>query len=207
MDAEDLELRLVSLPTPRRSSTAHLEADLLRAPWSHTTRRADGLLEAQLSGMLPASWSLNLMRGLASRGLSVRDGYARRIEPGAWIAQLEIEAPAEALEATALLELATGRPARPTSPEPRLLDFELGDSPAHGGSLALEVHAWDAVGLLAAVLGRADAAGLVATELVLETEDDCAFHHLTLQSRGWSPPTRRERRALSLGLAGLLGGR
>lgn len=174
-------------------------------PWAAATPRPAGGLHLQIGGPLPADWSLCLARALARRGASLHTGYARRGPDGAWLAELAIEAEPHPT-AEELLVYAT-RPEAPLArPDPRILDFDLGESPAHGGSLALEVHAWDAVGLLAGVLGRARAHDLVPAELILETEQDCAFHHLALTGTD-AAPSRRQRRALSLGLAGLLGGR
>lgn len=174
-------------------------------PWAAGAPHPAGGLHLQIGGPLPADWSLCLARALARDGASLHSGYARRGPDGAWLAELAIR-PESDLGAEALLVHAT-RPEPPLlRPDPRILDFELGESPAHGGSLALEVHAWDAVGLLAGVLGRARGHGLVPAELILETEQDCAFHHLALTGADGAP-SRRQRRALSLALAGLLGGR
>jgi hypothetical protein len=180
--------------------------NLLHAPTCRSERRSDGLLELHCAGLLPADWTLNLARALAVRRASIRDGYARRTAPGIWLAQLGIEDGGR-LRAPELRAMVTGAQPPLTSPEPRILDFELGRAPGHGGCLTLEVHAWDAVGLLAGVLGRARDAGLTAMELFLETEADCAFHHLALIGRDGAAPTRRQRRALRLGLSALLGGR
>ena len=85
-----------------------------------------------------------------------------------------------------------------------ILDFELWNAPSLGGSLELEVDAWDAVGLLAAVLGCGAAAGLRPERIVLETWDECAFHQLTLKRDGWLRPSTAQARALEKGLEALL---
>lgn len=199
----ELESPRVGAAAAGRESGA--QSRLAPRPWAAATPRPPGGLHLQLGGPLPADWSLRLARSLAGCGASLVSGYARRGAQGEWLAELEIESEL-ALCAGELLERAVRPQAPPPRPDPRILDFELGESPAHGGSLALEVHAWDAVGLLAGVLGRARAPGLVAAELILETEQDCAFHHLALVGTEGAP-SRRQRRELSLGLAGLLGGR
>jgi len=187
-------------PAPRRPG-------LLETPWSYASRRPDGLLALQLCGVLPADWTLQLTRGLAWRGASLQTGYARRTEGGAWLAELAVDDRLEArLDSIDFLALAT-RPHEPLRrAEPRILEFELGASAAHGGSLALEVHAWDAVGLVAAVLGRAAGVGLVAAELILATEEECAFHHLGLVDRRGAAPSACQRRDLELVVSELLPG-
>lgn len=197
----DPALRLDSLRPP--SSLPEGRRDLLRIPWSHAAWKSERLLDLQLSGDLPAEWALHLARALACRGVSLLNGYARRIEEGIWLAQLDLDLGAGSRCELDFLGLLAGTAKPVRLPEPSILDFELRDSPALGGSFELRVDAWDAVGLLAAVLGRCAAAGLDPEEMILETEGECAFHHLTLKGRRGRRPARLQRLALERALAAL----
>ncbi len=159
-------------------------------------RRSD----MKLTGPLPADWSVNLSRDFAARGVSLQNGYARRIDSDQWTVQLEVEQSLADSAGPEGLVRAIYSKVRPPVVEPALLDCELRESKSFGGCLELEVDAWDAVGLLAAVLGCAASAGLLAVEMILETQDDCAFHHLGLKDRGDAVPSLRQRRALDRGL-------
>jgi hypothetical protein len=197
----DPTLRLESLQPP--PSLPEGRRDLLRIPWSHAAWKSDRLLDLQLCGDLPAEWALHLARALASRGVSLLNGYARRIEEGIWLAQFDLDLGTHAESEPDFLSLLAGSAEPPCFAEPPILEFELRDSPALGGCLEVQVDAWDAVGLLAAVLSRCAATGLEAEEMILETEGECAFHHLTLKSRRGRRPARLQRLALERALAAL----
>jgi hypothetical protein len=181
----------VELPS-RRTARIASGLELRRCPQAHARGGREGCLELQLSGDLPEDWSLRLTRGLAARRVGVHAGYARLVEPGCWLAQLELDVANGGSGGHDFLVLAMHFPTLPAGPDPRILDFELSESTSLGGSLELRVDAWDSVGLLAAVLGRAARAGLYPHEIILETEGECAFHQLNLKARGGARPARRE---------------
>jgi hypothetical protein len=178
-------------------------ARLERSPFAHTREGQDGCAELQLSGDLAEDWSLRLTRGLAIRRIGVRSGYVRLLQRGGWLAELLLDVAYHESRECDFLKLATEPSAPRSIPEPRILDFELRDSASLGGSLELRVDAWDCVGLLAGVLGRAVHADLYAHEIVLDTEEECAFHQLGLKRRGGGRPGRSERRALEVALRAL----
>jgi hypothetical protein len=183
-------------PTPRGFG-------LLGTPHAHLGEGAEGRLELQLSGCLPHDWSLRLTRGLAANRLGVHSGYARLVEPACWLAQLELDSCYGGSGEQDFLALAMRSSALPALRDPRILDFQLRESASLGGSLELRVDAWDSLGLLAAVLGRAALAGLHPVEINLETEGECAFHQLTLKSQGGGRPARPEGLLLARQLADL----
>lgn len=176
----------------------------MRSPQAQARAGSEGRVELQLSGDLCDDWGLRLTRGLAAHRVGLHSGYARRLEPGCWIAKLELDLACGGSWDHDFLSLATHFSALPDLRDPRILDFELRESGFLGGSLELRVDAWDSIGLLAAVLGRAALAGLHPHEIILETEGECAFHQLTLKARDGVRPGRREGWLLSRGLERLL---
>ena len=60
--------------------------------------------------------------------------------------------------------------------------------------------AYDAVGLLAAVLHRVRAVGLAVDELFLATEQEAATHRLVIRRRDGAPPRSIDRRAIAASL-------
>ena len=199
---EPVQVTVVPVPTRRPPASP-----LLRTPQAHAEPQGQGLLDLQLSGCLPPDWSLRLARGLATRSIGLRNGYARRLEGEAWLARLELDHSRSGGPAPDFLALATACAPALASAAPPLLDLELAESADFGGCLHLEVHAWDAIGLLASVLGQVAAASLRAEELILETEGECAFHHLVLKGARGDAPAPAQRRRLRQGLEGLLDGR
>jgi hypothetical protein len=169
-------------------------AELRELPLAHVARCAESRLELRLSGALPDRWPLHLAQGLAARRINLWRGHAARIAPRAWSARLEVETPPEQ-PLPDFVDLALGLEPAPVLAEPPLLEATLGRAP--GGELELEVHAWDAVGLLAGVLRCVVGAGLLPTALALETEGDCAFHQLRLVGADGSAATRRQQRHLA----------
>lgn len=173
-------------------------AELSGVPLSYVVTRPDARLGVQLSGPLPTRWALWLARGFAARRVNLRNGHALALPRGRWIAQLEVELESGGRLPPDFLQLALRDGGGPRLVEPPLLDVSLGQDA--DGDLAVEVHAWDAVGLLASVLGRVDAVGLAPAEIVLETEGECAFHQLTLRDRAGGPASARQRRRLARSL-------
>lgn len=189
MREEELPLLLMEDRT-----ASGLDRDLLRVPFSHATEIAGGL-DLQLSGELPDDWSLGLARYLAGRGISLQNGYARRIEGRVWLAKLEIRTPSPVPLPDFLAVALRHRGARPAV-EPPIGDFELGPNPRRRGQLALRVVARDAVGVLAAVLGRVAEVGLVTDEILLVTEGSAATHRLGVRRRDGGAPRADQRRTL-----------
>jgi hypothetical protein len=184
-----------------------LPSELFHVPLCHVAARRGECAELRISGALPDAWPLRLARAFARRKISLCRGGARAIEPGLWLARLEVDlGPCGELPPD-VLQLALRPDGRFQLPEPPILDFSLIGTSVRGGRLELEVHAWDAVGLLAAVLGRVEAAGIVPEEMLLETEDDCAFHQLVLRGRDGGAPAPALRAALARSLALLVRGR
>jgi len=185
------EIPVVELPDAIRS-----------VPFAHVARRGAGRIDLHVSGALPPCWVLNLARGFAARRVSLQSGRARRLEQGIWSGALEIDLGCAQRPQPDFLGLANGelRSGR-LLPAPPLLEVVMAGG-ARG--LEVEVHAWDAVGLLASVLGHVDAVELEPTEVSLETEGDCAFHQLVLCDRTGATPSRRQRRALARRLAAQL---
>lgn len=178
---------------------------LVREPGSHVVPLGGGGADVQLWGPLRTAWSLHLSRALAQRRASLKRGYARRLEGSVWIARLEVAlGPGGEPEATDFRALASKPVDGAGLPEPPVLHAELEPSDALGGALVAEVHAWEALGLLAAVLGRAAGCGLVAEEIELETEGECAFHRLLLRTPEAQAPTAGHRRSLARSLGDLL---
>ena len=187
-----------------RAQSSSLSDDLLHVPFAHVAEREGDRIDLELAGSLPDAWAVRLSRSFAARGISLRSGYGRRVEPGRWQVRLGLANVRRADSALDYLQLALRDEGGARFREPPILDFVLTRPAPRGGNLELEVHAWDALGLLAGVLGQVAAAGLVADEIGLETEGECAFHSLILVSPSGSAPTQEERRTLAAGLCGLL---
>ncbi len=159
---------------------------------------AEGRARLQLEGRLPRGWSVRLTRALARRGVSLISGQAKRRDEEAWVVGLELALGHADGQGLDFLELARREEGTPHLGEPRILDFQL---VAEREALHLEVHAWDAVGLLASVLERVWAAGLRPDELYLETESECAFHSLVLKDEQRRAPGSLHERLLARSLA------
>lgn len=162
---------------------------------------AEGWARLGVQGRLPRGWSVRLTGGLARRGVSLVAGHARRHAGDAWRIELELDLGHADASSIDFLGLARGGDPGVPGPAPRILDFELF---AQGETLHLEVHAWDGVGLLAAVLERVWGAGLRPDELLLETEGECAFHSLVLRDEHRAPPTALHARRLDRALRRLV---
>jgi hypothetical protein len=152
---------------------------------------AEGLITVDVLGWLEPGWLQGFATGLYPLGVSLKEAYAREDLPGRWSARLHLEPPAgetAAAQTIASLDALLHGPAPGSSvPAPRLLDFSLVRGGEHGALLHLEVHAWEARGLLAGVLVETERVGLVPVELLLETEGECAFHQLVLRGPMGAP--------------------
>jgi hypothetical protein len=188
--------------TMREIPVVQLPEQARAVPFAHVARRGGGRIDLHVSGALASRWVLSLARGFAARRISLLNGRAQRLDERVWNGALEIDLGSAAREAPDFLALASGEPpSGRVLPEPPLLDVAMADG-ARG--LELEVHAWDAVGLLASVLAHVDAVGLSPWEVSLETVGDCAFHQLVLRHDDGGLPGRRTRRALARRLAAQL---
>jgi hypothetical protein len=174
---------------------------LLKVPLSHVDVKPGGRLDLQLSGDLPDDWCLRLANGLSGAGIGLLNGYARRIEARAWLAQLEVERAPGDSRMPDFLGLSMSGTLRRRRRDPVILDFELAESRARGGLLELRVVAHDAVGLLAGVLHRVRAVGLAVEELLLATDGGEATHRLALRRLDFGPPRPIDRRAIAHSLA------
>jgi len=192
------------LRAPSSCLSDDLSDELLHVPFAHVAERGGDRIDLELAGCLPDAWAVRLSRSFAARGISLQSGYGRRVEPGRWQVRLELANVRRADSALDYLQLALRHEGGARFRERPILDFVLSRPAARGGSLELEVHAWDALGLLAGVLGQVAAADLVADEIGLEIEGECAFHSLILVSPSGSAPTQEHRRRLAAGLCGLL---
>lgn len=173
------------------------ELALLGASHCQLERREEAHALLRISGRLPRGWSVRLTRGLARRGVSLHSGYARRLEGDAWLLEFEVDLGHADPSSIDFLGIARGPDESVLPSEPRILDFSL---ETEGEALHLEVHAWDAVGLLAAVLERVWGVGLSPDELIIETEGECAFHSLVLKDRHRAAPTIAHARLLARAL-------
>jgi len=179
----------------REIPVVQLPDEIRSVPFAHVARRGGGRIDLHVSGALPRSWVLHLARGFAERRVSLLNGRARSLDEGIWVGALEIDLGSADRAVPDFLSLASGeQPSGRLLPEPPLLEVAMAEG-ARG--LEVEVHAWDAVGLLASVLAHVDAVGLVPCEVSLETEGDCAFHQLVLRDAAGAAPGRRGRRDLA----------
>lgn len=175
------------------------------APGFRAERVGADRCQLQLWGALPADWSLWLAQALAARRMSLMHGAARRGPRDTWRASLEIQLARSEDAELDFAALATGVSPAASVPDPPILHFQLWESRCRAPGLELEVHAWEALGLLAAVLGKVADADLRCDALLLDTEDDCAFHHLLLRTTDGRAPSARQQRALHAGLCELRG--
>ena len=174
------------------------EDGLLGVPFSHVREGEGGRMELQLSGTLPDDWCLRLANGLSASHVGLLNGYARRVQGEVWICQLEVQHASGSGRTPDFLDLATRGTLRRRREEPPILDYRLGA--ARDELLDLRVVAYDAVGLLAAVLHRVRAAGLAIDEVFLATEEEAATHRLVIRRRDGAPPRSIDRRAIAASL-------
>lgn len=167
--------------------------------------KTEARIELRVTGCLPRDWSQRFAAGLARLRINLLSGYARRSERDDWIGAFEAELPLERPEALDLESLTQAPGPYGANPHASILDFRLQESTRLGGCLEVELAAWDSVGLLAATLESAHAAGLRPAELLLETQEGCAFQQLSLQTAIWTCPSPRQQRELGRYLAARLG--
>lgn len=176
---------------------SHLPVEYQSVPLCYVREQTGGQRRVELSGDLGPHWPLRLARAFAEHRVSLQSGFARRAESGVWLARLEVELPRPDATTPDFLTFALQSGRGPARVDPPILDFDISRSASAPDVLELEVHAWDAVGLLAGVLHQIAESDLAPVELVLETEEDCAFHRICVGGKDGSQPTRRQRASLA----------
>lgn len=190
---------------PGRDPRSSGERQRLRAARLRWVPKGGDRYELRLGGELPASWSLRLCRNLETRRMNLLRGFGRRLPSGSWAISLEVDTSLcdhGGLDASVLDDIPVRSPQRL---DPPLLDFWIERTPPPEGALAVEVAAWDAIGLLGSVLDVANRIGLEPVEILLETQEECAFHRLLLVGSPGRPPTGRQERELERALAARVG--
>jgi hypothetical protein len=188
---------------------ALVETDKARGivtPTFTTTSWAGDVHWLRVRGQLDAGWTRSLALGLATMGIDVVRGHAKRSCRRSWVAELQLRATEGGADPRAVdyARLADGlvEPARPAD---LALDSYYADgSPDSGGALLLEVRAPDRVGFLGSILHRLASLSLVPDEMTLDSRADCVFDRFQLKTADGRLPSDEARRALVRTLDGLV---
>lgn len=172
---------------------------LLRGSGFDVRSGADRSVRLQMWGPLPATWAAALGTGLFRAGIRVVRGYARRVDPEAWLAEFDLEAldDAEAPVRLDYLSLARVELAQLEPTPVQLTRYHRSLTSKHGGSLFLEVRAADRLGFLGGLLTRVAGAGLVPEELVIDTQGLPVLDRFFLKTTAGEQPGAFERRDLA----------
>jgi hypothetical protein len=179
---------------------------VLDEPGFEIRRLREGRCDLQLWGRLQPGWSGSLAEGLAQAGLSLANGFARKIGPLRWLAELELEVTGAKSDPLTLdyLELAA-RPLPPGWRTPiQLHSYTLEPSEKHGGSLYLELTGADHVGFLGSLLTRFACLSLFPEELKIGTQEGRVHDRFFLTGIGRTPPLPAAREALAFRLRALV---
>lgn len=159
----------------------------------------------RVSGRLRPGWCGNLSTGLADAGVDIARARAVSTGAGVWEALFELQCAAGKhlgpSEVEDWLDRSSGAG---FAARVELAGFRLARSPAHGGSLRLEVEAADHVGFLAALLRRLAYFSLFPVELRLDTLDGAVRDHFWLRGAGSSEPRPSTEAALAASLQALV---
>ena len=179
---------------------------MLDEPGFEIRRLRQGRCDLQLWGRLQPGWSGSLAEGLAQAGLSLENGFARKMGPMRWLAELELDGTGAKSDPLALnyLELAA-RPLPPGWRTPiQLHSYRLDPSEKHGGSLYLELTGDDQVGFLGSLLTRFAFLSLFPEEMKIGTQEGRVHDRFFLTGIGRTPPLPSAREALDFRLRALL---
>jgi hypothetical protein len=172
--------------------------------WSEVSDLDDDTFRIRLGGLLRSNWMVGVCNGLAREQLSIQRSHARRLtHDGSWIAELHVVALAGAQNPLQIpyIEFAEEDDI-PASGALQLDNYQLLESPDHGGTLRLTFSAKDAVGLLGALLQAFASLSLLPVEMHIETHDQEAHDCLWLAASGPSKPSQADRDALDSLLRG-----
>jgi hypothetical protein len=172
-------------------------------------RLAEERHQLLLWGHLGSRWADPLCRGLARAGLSIRRGFAVRLDErdpaSGWRARFDIlreETSTDPVLLDYLELLARGR--TPSRAPIELSEYALSESSAHEGSLYLEVRGPDHLGFLGAILERLSFLSLSPVEMRIETLESSVHDQFWLRTRDGSVPRPRARKLLGEVLDGRL---
>ena len=155
--------------------------------------------QVHLEGTMRPGWAGSIASGLAKSGITIDRVYAVRASDGAWRAELDVRRSPEGQSPEHVAYAAlVGRDADGDASTPFVIErFELAPSRAHGGALALTVHAKDALGFLGALLGRLAFLSLFPAELRIETHGERVFDRLWLTGVAGGTPSSEARAMLA----------
>jgi tetratricopeptide (TPR) repeat protein len=187
-----------------------MRAAELRAPPAgcrafHLTRLAGGdLWSLSIRGAFPSRWCGNFSVNCFGVGIDIQRCDARRFGFIRWSAVLVLDAAQAASQPASMdfLRMCLRRPAlHPAATEVRIHGFRLAPAgPSH--EIAVEVRAPDRLGLLAVLLDRFEALGLVPSRIHATSGDGLARDHFRLTGQTGAP-TRVTREELARCLAAL----
>ncbi|HEX7480177.1 MAG TPA: hypothetical protein VF331_20425 [Polyangiales bacterium] len=187
-----------SAATPRDPTPAGSTIDFVRvgAAFCEVSARQPEGFRVRLGGLFRPVWLSALCSGLASHRVSIDEAHARLTPDGSWIAELCVvpEDPSLELDAAKYIDLANTSYSH--SSPPRLINYELGLSADHGGTLKLTLEALDRLGLLGGLLTVLGGLALYPVEMHIATRDACAYDCLWLAQMGATRPSATARRAL-----------
>ncbi len=178
---------------PTRPSRLGVTSSVLDEPGFEIRRAGEGLCSLQLWGRLRPSWSGSLAEGLANAGLSLTNGFARKIGPMRWLAEFDLDSRGATQDPLALdyLELA-GRSHGLAGGTPIVLhSYTVASSEKHGGSLYLEIGGSDRVGFLGSLLTGFAFLSLFPEEMKIATQAGTVHDRFFLTGIGrTSPPAQ-----------------
>jgi hypothetical protein len=169
--------------------------------WSEVTALGDDEYRVRLGGMLRAAWMVGVCNGLAREQLSIQRAHARRLShETTWIAELHALALPTATDPLTIryVDFAEQTDVAHAA-SLQLHDYELSESPDHGGTLRLTFVAKDTLGLLGSLLAAFASISLLPVEMHIETRNQHAHDCLWLASSAVGRaqrPSGAERQAL-----------
>jgi len=197
---------LIGAKESLRPSRAWASASVLDEPGFEIRRTGEGFCTLQLWGRLRPSWSGSLAEGLADAGLSLLDGFARKIGPMRWLAEFSLDCKEAKVEPLALdyLELAARPHVSPGRTPIVLHSYTVASSEKHGGSLYLEIGGRDRVGFLGSLLTGFAFLSLFPEEMKIATRSGTVHDRFFLTGIGRTSPPPQARQGLEHWLRSLV---
>jgi len=165
----------------------------------------EGMYKVRLWGRFSPGWCGSLSLGLSWVGVNIVRGFARKIAPGRWVAEFQVQQAVAGHDVTAIDYLALARD-RPSSvaPVPIALDsYRIAGNAERSEALSLEVRGPDCVGFLGSLLECFARFSLFPEEMGIETREGQAVDRFALKATGGRTPSEEIRFALDALLDGL----
>lgn len=197
-------MSLTTIDDSRLSTPAWLDKVIARDDGFDVVPLFDGRSRVRLWGRLAPGWCGSFSLGLSWAGVNILRGFARKIAPGRWGAEFQVQSSTgHDTGSLDYLALARDRPPYATTVPIALDSYRLAVSGEFNESLSLEVHGPDCVGFLGSLLECLTRLSLFPEEMAIETHDGQVSDRFLVKATGGRPPSEEVRRALGVLLDGL----